>query len=72
MLNFKLKQIRPLKDTPDSLGYKKFDKIMYVAHDDGVKVIELNTVFNITSRKEELKFPSDLKFLIENVSFYPV
>lgn len=63
---FQMKKLFPLKDTPEKLGYKEFDDVMYL-NKDGLVQVGVVTKGNNGQGLPVLKFPSNMEFLFTNV-----
>lgn len=65
-IEFKLKTLNPLRDTPERLGYKDQDQFLAVDTEGNLKVMSVYTgVDNLN--KPVLKFPNSLYKLVSNV-----
>ena len=69
-INYNLKLIRPFKDTPESLGLTANQWIQYTSkQEDGLWHIGTIKEYINSKGKTELVFPSDIKYLVTNVTF---
>lgn len=69
-INYNLKLIRPFKDTPESLGLTANQWIQYTSkQEDGLWHIGTIKEHINSKGKTELVFPSDIKYLVTNVTF---
>lgn len=69
-IDYSLKLIRPFKDTPESLGLTANQWIQYTSkQEDGLWHIGTIKEHINSKGKTELAFPSDIKYLVTNITF---
>ena len=63
---FQMKKLFPLKDTPEKLGYKEFDDVMYL-NKEGLVQVGIVTKSDNGLGRQVLKFPSNMDHIFTNV-----